>query len=154
MKPFFLLLVASAISSTVAVGQCHLDRYSIAGGSLVRYPPLAQAAGVSGEAVVSFDLDAQGSPINVHPLSGHALLADRTAEMVKTWKLQEADQQVTSVKNCRVVFSYSILWPSKDPGCNEMVQPQILRVLFQGAARVEVAASPRITHFCDSFPPG
>jgi hypothetical protein len=32
-----------------------------------------------------------------------------------------------------------------------MVRPQILRVSFEGAAHVEIAASPRITHLCDSF---
>jgi len=153
MKPFFLLLVASAMSSTVAMGQCHLDHYSVAGGSLLRYPPLAQAALISGEVVVSFDVDTQGSPINVHALSGHALLADSTADMVKTWRLQSADQKVTSVKNCRVVFNYSILTPPKDPGCNKPVQPQILQVMFRGASRVEVGASPRFIHFCDSFSP-
>jgi hypothetical protein len=84
----------------------------------------------------------------VKALTGPALLADSTATMVKSWKLQSVDQVVTSVKDCRVVFKYSIL-PSKDPGCNELVQPQLLRVSFEGVARVQVAASPRYTHFCD-----
>jgi hypothetical protein len=101
--------------------------------------------------VVSFDVDPDGKPMNVHALSGHVLLADSTAEMVKSWKLQSEDQVLKSVTNCRVVFSYSILPPAKDPGCNELVRPQILRVSFEGAARVQVTASPRYTRFCDSF---
>jgi len=111
---------------------------------------MAQTAQIGGEVVVSFDVDSEGTLKNVHPISGHALLADSTAEMVKSWKLQSGDQTVTSVRNCRVVFNYSIL-PSKDPGCNEIVRPQILRVAFEGAASVEVSASPRYTHICDSF---
>jgi TonB family protein len=147
-----LLLFAIALTSTVAVGQCKLDKYSVVGGTLLRYPPLAQSAQIGGEVVVSFDVDSEGNLTNVRALSGHALLADSTAGMVRSWKLQSDDRMVTSVRNCRVVFSYSIL-PSKDPGCNELVRPQILRVSFEGAARVQITASPRFTHFCDSFGP-
>ena len=146
-----LLLFTIAFTASVAVGQCRLDQYSVVSGSLVRYPPLAQTARIDGEVVVSFDVDSQGNLTNVHALSGHALLADATAEMVKSWKLQSGDQAVRSVNHCRVVFRYSIL-PAKDPGCNELVRPQILHVSFEGAARVEVNASPRFVRLCDSFP--
>lgn len=153
MKRPFLLLFAIALTSTFAVGQCKSDAYSVISGSLVRYPPLAQSAQIGGDVVVSFDVDPNGNLTNVRALSGHVLLADSTAEMVKSWKLKSEDQVLKSVTNCHVVFSYSILPPAKDPGCNELVRPQILRVSFEGAARVQVTASPRYTHICDSFGP-
>jgi TonB family protein len=148
MKTLCFLLFAALLVPNLVAGQCRLDKDSLVGGTLLRYPPLAQQAQVGGEVIVSFDVDSEGTLTNVKALSGPALLSDSTAKMVKSWKLQSVDQVVTSVKDCRVVFNYSIL-PSKDTACNELVQPQLLRVSFEGAARVQVAASPRYTRICD-----
>ena len=145
-----LLFSAIALTSSVAVGQCELRNYSVISGMLVRYPLLAQQAQIAGDVVVAFDVDSEGNPSNVRVLSGHALLAEGTAQMVRSWKLHLEDQLVTSVKGCRVRFSYSILQPAKDPGC-DTVRPQILNVSFEGAAHIQVAASPRFTRICDSF---
>lgn len=145
-----LLVAAFALISTLAAGQCKLEKYSVVNGTFLRYPPLAQTARIGGEVIVSFDVDSQGGLTNVRALSGHPLLADPTVEMVKSWKLLSGDEAVKSVRNCRVVFSYSIL-SAKDPGCNEIVRPQILHISLEGAARVQVSASPRVIHFCDSF---
>jgi len=135
----------------LAAGQCELNRYSVARGTLVRYPPLAQQAQISGEVIVSFDLDSDGNPDNMRVLSGPALLGDETVQMVRSWKLRLDDQVVTSVKGCRVLFNYSILFPAKDPGCNTIVRPQMLNISFVGASRVQVTESPRFMHICDSF---
>src|SRR5262249_37249530 len=130
-----IALAVVALTSTFVGEQCKLEKYSVVGGDFVRYPILAQTTMAAGEVVVSFDVDSEGALVNVRALSGHPLLQGSTAGMVKSWKLQSDDEAVKSVKNCRVVFNYSILaW--KDPGCNELVRPQLLRVSFEGAARV------------------
>lgn len=146
--PRLLLLSAIALTSSGAVGQCELRNYSVTSGTLVRYPPLAQQSQIGGEVMVAFDVDSDGTASNVRVLSGHGLLAEGTAQMVRSWKLHSGGQLVTSVKGCKVRFSYSILLPAKDPGCND-VRPQILNVSFEGAAHVQVAASPRFTKICD-----
>jgi TonB family protein len=50
------------------------------------YPPLALATRVEGEVKVSFVLDNKGEVASVEVLSGHPMLREAAAAVVKSWK--------------------------------------------------------------------
>jgi len=53
-----------------------------------QYPPLALATRVEGEVKVSFVLDTKGEVSSVEVLSGHSLLREATASVVKSWEFE------------------------------------------------------------------
>lgn len=54
----------------------------------LRYPPLARAARVQGDVVVSFRRTPEGRTVDVAPISGHPLLRATAVENVKSWRFQ------------------------------------------------------------------
>ena len=52
------------------------------------YPPLARAARVQGDVVVSFRRTPEGRTIDVAPISGHPLLRAAAVENVKSWRFE------------------------------------------------------------------
>ncbi|PYU67965.1 MAG: hypothetical protein DMG49_17300 [Acidobacteria bacterium] len=55
-------------------------------GQMPKYPPLALGARIEGEVKVSFILDNKGEVTSVEVLSGHPMLREATAAIVKSWK--------------------------------------------------------------------
>jgi TonB family protein len=53
-----------------------------------QYPPLALATRVEGEVKISFVLDTKGEVASVEVLSGHPLLREAAAAIVKSWKFE------------------------------------------------------------------
>ena len=51
-----------------------------------KYPPVALGARIEGEVKVSFILDNKGEVTSVEVLSGHPMLREATAAIVKSWK--------------------------------------------------------------------
>lgn len=51
-----------------------------------KYPPVAVATRIEGEVKVSFILDDKGEVASVDVKSGHPMLRDATAAIVKSWK--------------------------------------------------------------------
>src|ERR1700761_3663304 len=58
----------------------------------LKYPPIARAAKVQGDVVVSFRLTAQGDTADVTALSGPAMLQSTAVENVKAWRFDSKSQ--------------------------------------------------------------
>ncbi len=54
----------------------------------IPYPPIAKAARVEGEVVVSFSIDSDGRTVSVQALSGPPMLIPAVYEAVKQWRFQ------------------------------------------------------------------
>jgi TonB family protein len=57
-------------------------------GQMPKYPPLALAARIEGEVKVAFVLNEKGEVSSVDVKSGHPVLREATAEIVKSWKFK------------------------------------------------------------------
>jgi TonB family protein len=62
------------------------------------YPPVAQAAKVSGTVVVEITVDEEGNVINARALSGHSLLKDAAVTAARQWVFQPTTLQGQPVK--------------------------------------------------------
>jgi TonB family protein len=54
----------------------------------LKYPPIARAAHIEGDVVVSFRQAAEGRTVDVTPVSGHPMLQGIAVENVKAWQLK------------------------------------------------------------------
>ena len=66
----------------------------------LKYPPIARAAHVQGDVVVSFRLTQEGGTADVKPVSGPAMLQGIAVENVKAWQFPakaNADEQIHKV---------------------------------------------------------
>ena len=57
-------------------------------GEMPIYPPIARAARIEGEVKVAFVLNGKGEVESVDVKSGHPMLRDATANVVKSWKFR------------------------------------------------------------------
>jgi len=57
-------------------------------GNMPIYPPIARAARIEGEVKVAFVLNEKGDVESVDVKSGHPMLGDATADIVKSWKFK------------------------------------------------------------------
>lgn len=60
----------------------------------LNYPPIARAAHVQGDVVVSFRLAPEGRTVDVAPISGPAMLQGIAAENVKAWRFDSQAELV------------------------------------------------------------
>ncbi len=54
----------------------------------LKYPPIARAAHIEGDVVVSFRQTVEGRTVDVTPVSGHPMLQGIAVENVKAWQLK------------------------------------------------------------------
>jgi TonB family protein len=54
----------------------------------VQYPPIARAAHVSGDVVVSFSIDSEGHTVSVQTQSGHPMLRSAVEGQIKQWRFK------------------------------------------------------------------
>jgi|SRR5579862_2580361 len=57
-------------------------------GQMPKYPPIALAARIEGEVQVAFVLNEKGEVDSVEVKSGHPMLKEATADIVKSWKFK------------------------------------------------------------------
>jgi hypothetical protein len=76
---------------TPAFGVCHAQTVVPASVPELRYPPLARAARVQGDVVVSFKRTPEGRTVDVAAISGRPLLAI-TVENVNSWRFEETTE--------------------------------------------------------------
>jgi TonB family protein len=57
-------------------------------GQMPKYPPIAVAARIEGEVKVAFVLNEKGEVDSVEVKSGHPMLKEATADIVKSWKFK------------------------------------------------------------------
>ena len=117
---------------TLALGVCQAQTVLPASLQELKYPPLARAARVQGDVVVSFRWSPEGKTIDVAPISGSPLLEATAVENVKSWRFEQgADLAGQAVK---VTFHFRLNAP--DDGFDDG-QP-VTRVELDGTDGVQV----------------
>ncbi|MCI0392885.1 MAG: energy transducer TonB [Acidobacteria bacterium] len=71
------------------------------------YPPIARAANVQGEVVVSVSVNAQGDVIAAQALEGHVLLRKAVESAALKWKFNSLSEK-SSTRSGKITFSFKI----------------------------------------------
>jgi TonB family protein len=83
-----------------------------------RYPPLAAVARVEGEVKISFRLDEKGNVSSADVLSGHPMLRESAAEIVRSWKFDLPKELYRTEWKYDTIFSYHMSGREVDQGQN------------------------------------
>jgi TonB family protein len=83
--PVFLL---SCVALCCLAAAQSLPEPILQSGQMPKYPPLALAARIEGEVNAAFVLNEKGEAESVDVKSGHPMLRDATADIVKSWKFK------------------------------------------------------------------
>jgi TonB family protein len=127
MRAWFLA-ASIALTCSVCQGQMAiLDRLPE-----LKYPPIARAAHVQGDVIVSFRQTPDGNTVDVTPISGPAMLQGVAAENVKAWHFAPPAEPAGQVY--KAVFHFQLNPP--DDGFDDS-QPTT-RVELDGAGGVRV----------------
>jgi len=100
----------------------------------LKYPPIARAAHIEGDVVVSFRQTAEGRTVDVAPVSGHPMLQGIAVENVKAWQLKPRAKLAGTAY--RVTFHFQLNPP--DDGYDDS-QPMTKAVL-DGTGQVQVVS--------------
>jgi TonB family protein len=87
MKRALLLVLSSFALCCLSLAQSPPDPI-LQSAQMPSYPPLALAARIEGEVKVSFVLDDKGEVASVDVKSGHPMLKEATATIVRSWKFE------------------------------------------------------------------
>lgn len=117
-----------ALACNVCLGQAAIpDRLPE-----LKYPPIARAAGVQGDVIVSFRQALDGSTVDVTPISGPAMLQGIAVENVKAWRFAAPSEPTGHV--FKAIFHFQLNPP--DDGFDDD-QPTT-KVELDGAGGVRV----------------
>ena len=98
------------------------------------YPPLANAARVSGVVIVEVTIDEQGSVISARAISGHPLLKDAAVAAARRWKFSPTILSGAPVKVIGTIsFNFQAAAPYGDPWIRtrlELLRRQLTRTRF------------------------
>jgi TonB family protein len=97
----------------------------------LRYPPIARAAHVQGDVVVSFRQTPEGGTADVKPISGPPMLQGAAVENVKAWRFVAAAE--TSKQVNKVTFHFQL-----DPPDDGYDSQQSTKVELDGVGGVRV----------------
>jgi len=100
---------ALATLFVVAFGVCHAQAIVPASLPELKYPPLARAARVQGDVVVSFRRSPEGNAVDVTPISGSSLLQGTAVENVKSWRFEPGADAEEAVK---ITFHFRLNAPN------------------------------------------
>ena len=98
----------------------------------LKYPPIARAAHVQGDVVVSFRKTPEGRTVDVTPISGPVMLQGIAAENVKAWHFEPKAELAGPVYN--VTFHFQLNPP--DDGFDDS-QP-VTKAVLDGTGQVQV----------------
>jgi TonB family protein len=86
MSKIRVLLFVASLMATFGICQAQ----TVVPDSLpeLKYPPIARAAKVQGDVVVSFRQTSEGRTVDVNPISGPAMLQGVAVENVKAWRFE------------------------------------------------------------------
>lgn len=98
----------------------------------LKYPPIARAANVQGDVVVSFRQTSDGRTIDVTPISGPAMLQGVAVENVKAWRFKPKAELTEPAH--KITFHFQLNPP--DGGYDD-IQP-VTKVFLDGTRRVQV----------------
>jgi TonB family protein len=87
MKTLLVFMLSCFALCGLAAAQS-LPEPILQSGQMPQYPRLALAARIEGEVKVAFVLNAKGEVESVNVKSGHPMLKDATADIVKSWKFK------------------------------------------------------------------
>ena len=87
MKRALLLALSSFALCCLSLAQSLPDPI-LQSAQMPKYPPLALAARIEGDVKVSFVLDDKGEVASVDVKSGHPMLKEATATIVRSWKFE------------------------------------------------------------------
>ena len=125
------LLFALSIFGTC---ECRLQDTILRSAALPVYPPLARQAQITGDVVLTFDVDQTGSPENLKALRGHPILAKDAIDELKTWKMFIPGREPRQ-HGCQITFTYS-LSKKRVSGAPD------LKVFFRGLETLEISSDP------------
>jgi TonB family protein len=100
----------------------------------LKYPPIARAAHIEGDVVVSFRQTAEGRTADVTPVSGHPMLQGIAVENVKAWQLKPKAELAGAAY--RVTFHFKLNPP--DDGYDDS-QP-VTKAVLDGTGQVQVVS--------------
>lgn len=98
----------------------------------LKYPPIARAARVQGDVIVSFRQTPDGSTVDVTPISGPAMLQGVAVENVKAWHFTTPEKPAGQAY--KAVFHFQLSAP--DDGFDD--NPPTTKVELDGAGGVRV----------------
>ena len=125
----WFLLVLLAQAANVCKGQAAIpDRLPE-----LKYPPIARAARVQGDVIVSFQQTPNRSTVDVTPVSGPAMLQGVAVENVKVWRFATPEDHVG--QTYKAVFHFELNPPSD--GFDDH-QPITTKVELDGVGGVRV----------------
>src|SRR5277367_2123946 len=87
MKRALVFVLSCVILCCLASAQS-LPEPILQSGQMPTYPPIARAARIEGEVKVAFVLNEKGEVESVEVKSGHPMLKNATADIVKSWKFK------------------------------------------------------------------
>jgi TonB family protein len=100
----------------------------------LKYPPIARAAHIEGDVVVTFRQTAGGRTVDVTPVSGHPMLQGIAVENVKAWQLKPKAELAGPAY--RVTFHFQLNPP--DDGYDDS-QP-VTKAVLDGTGQVQVVS--------------
>jgi TonB family protein len=87
MKTALLVVLSSFALSCLSLAQSLPDPI-LQSAQMPNYPPVAREARIEGEVKVSFVLDEKGEVTSVDVKSGHPMLTEATAAIIRSWKFE------------------------------------------------------------------
>lgn len=103
----------------------------------LEYPPIARAAHVQGDVVVSFRQTPEGGTVDVTPVSGPAMLRGTAVENVKAWHFEPKAE--LAAQGYKVTFHFQLNPP--DDGYDDS-QP-VTKAVLDGTGQVQVISTLR-----------
>jgi TonB family protein len=132
MKRALLLTLSSFALCGVALAQS-LPEPILQSGQMPKYPAVALSARIEGEVKVSFVLDDKGEVASVDVKSGHPVLKDATAAIVKSWKFDLPKNLFRTEWKYETTFRYHL--SGRELDSNEIAK---LTIVLDSFHRIDV----------------
>ena len=136
MRTVLAFMLSCVAFSCLASAQS-LPEPILQSGQMPIYPPIALAARIDGEVKVAFVLNEKGEVESVDVQSGHPMLREATADIVKSWKFKLPNLFRTEWKY-NTIFKYHL--SGKELQSNEVAK---LTIVAESFHRIDVMSDSR-----------